>query len=218
MPWVFPLVNHPDGRRGVISDHFGTGASGKRKGAGHYGADIMYKRPKAGAKNLPNFTKWFELVKGEHAVVAVGKGVVTKSSFLPNGGRVTIKHPDGSTTMYLHLHFLDVEVGDQVLAGQLLGTAGEGGGLTHLHFEYNPKGTGHSRGPKHGRGSGQVDPEKLLADAVHISEPTPMDMDLPVPPAGPAHDEPARGKAKLNLALAFLSLFGLGWLLTRKGR
>lgn len=56
---------------------------------------------------------------------------------IPN--EVTIEHPDGSQTRYLHLKrdSVAVQVGDQVSCGQELGRIGSSGNssLPHLHFE-----------------------------------------------------------------------------------
>lgn len=65
-------------------------------------------------------------------VYAVLEGVVTKSTFL----WLSIKHPDGFTVSYLHMYQRDhlVKVGDQVEAGQQIGSVGNGGAEQGMSF------------------------------------------------------------------------------------
>ncbi len=53
------------------------------------------------------------------------------------GTTVVVEHPDGVTTRYAHLSATDVQVGESVAEGQMLGRAGSSGRATgpHLHFE-----------------------------------------------------------------------------------
>lgn len=80
-------------------------------------------------------------------VLAAASGVVTYThsgetrcggAALRNSANlVTIDHPDGSATQYGHLGTVDVEVGDVVEAGQVIGTSGNSGFtgcMPHLHF------------------------------------------------------------------------------------
>jgi murein DD-endopeptidase MepM/ murein hydrolase activator NlpD len=63
-------------------------------------------------------------------------------------GIVTIDHPDGNSTRYVHLSKVNVRPGEEVRPGQVIGEVGGrpgspgGGGSTaeHLHFEYYPGG------------------------------------------------------------------------------
>ena len=57
---------------------------------------------------------------------------------------VTINHPDGSATQYGHLSTVDVEVGDVVWAGRVIGTSGNTGYtgcMPHLHFARQVQGS-----------------------------------------------------------------------------
>ena len=53
------------------------------------------------------------------------------------GNYVRLLHPGGDETIYAHLQYLFVRPGQQVQAGQCLGTVGQTGNATgpHLHFE-----------------------------------------------------------------------------------
>lgn len=72
------------------------------------------------------------------AVLAAADGVVrvagTHSSY---GNYLRILHENGDETLYAHLQYLFVRVGQRVEAGARLGTVGQTGNATgpHLHFE-----------------------------------------------------------------------------------
>jgi len=94
----------------------------------------------------------FGLHEGTPVLAAAG-GVVTHAhdGELACGGAellllsnyVTIAHPDGSATHYGHLEGADVEVGDVVNAGQVIGRSGKSGFtgcMPHLHFARQAQG------------------------------------------------------------------------------
>jgi murein DD-endopeptidase MepM/ murein hydrolase activator NlpD len=58
------------------------------------------------------------------------------------GTYVTIKHADGSSTLYAHMSQVSVHVGESVSAGQRIGAIGLTGRTfgAHLHFEVYPAG------------------------------------------------------------------------------
>jgi murein DD-endopeptidase MepM/ murein hydrolase activator NlpD len=66
-----------------------------------------------------------------------------KDEFLNQGNHIIIKHEDGSTAWYWHLqkNGVLVQVGDTVLAGQLIGYSGNTGytAFPHLHFQVYDK-------------------------------------------------------------------------------
>ena len=74
-------------------------------------------------------------------VMAAGSGTVIMSEFNAFGNCVKIDHGDGLVTLYGHLNDKNVEVGDYVYEGQVIGHAGTTygpGGYSsgpHLHFE-----------------------------------------------------------------------------------
>lgn len=77
------------------------------------------------------------------AVLAAADGIVryagTHNSY---GNYVRILHSNGDETLYAHMQYLFVHAGEQVSAGDCLGTVGETGNATgpHLHFELLHKG------------------------------------------------------------------------------
>jgi murein DD-endopeptidase MepM/ murein hydrolase activator NlpD len=79
-------------------------------------------------------------------VRAVGDGTVVrvgKNTQAHEGWQVAIKHGDsGLTSQYFHLSRIDVENGQRVSKGQVIGLSGDTGGATgkmkvpHLHFQF----------------------------------------------------------------------------------
>jgi murein DD-endopeptidase MepM/ murein hydrolase activator NlpD len=116
--FVWPL-------RGPITTYFGEPGSLWRRGY-HPGLDI------AGPMG-----SW---------IVAAGEGVVieAESSGYNSGygSYVKIDHGGGVHTLYAHLSRVQVEVGDQVAAGDAVGTVGMTGFTTgpHLHLEVRVEG------------------------------------------------------------------------------
>jgi murein DD-endopeptidase MepM/ murein hydrolase activator NlpD len=58
------------------------------------------------------------------------------------GNTLVVRHADGLETRYAHLSSLDVRVGDEVAAGQVIARSGNSGRTTgpHLHFEVRHNG------------------------------------------------------------------------------
>lgn len=63
------------------------------------------------------------------------------------GNYVEMQHPDGFITIYAHLSEINVEEGEMVCRGRVVGKAGRSGNAahrlikTHLHFEISKDGT-----------------------------------------------------------------------------
>ncbi|MCF7885476.1 MAG: M23 family metallopeptidase [Candidatus Marinimicrobia bacterium] len=71
-------------------------------------------------------------------VMVTADGVVRKTRYSHSYGRlVYIDHGNGYTTVYAHLHSYNVEPGDEVKRGQIIGKIGSTGRSTgpHLHYE-----------------------------------------------------------------------------------
>jgi murein DD-endopeptidase MepM/ murein hydrolase activator NlpD len=56
------------------------------------------------------------------------------------GNKIAIQHAGGLVTWYAHLSAFEVQLGDKVVAGQLIGKVGDTGNTTgpHLHLEIRP--------------------------------------------------------------------------------
>jgi LysM repeat protein len=72
-------------------------------------------------------------------VVAAMDGIVRVVRYERGYGKfVIIAHPNGLETLYGHLNSVDVHIGDEVSAGDVIGAGGNTGYSTgpHLHFEF----------------------------------------------------------------------------------
>ena len=75
-------------------------------------------------------------------VHAVAAGKVVESSYNEfAGNKIAVKHRDGSTSYYYHLHNRRVNKGEWVRTHQVIGTVGSSGRVTgpHLHFGFREK-------------------------------------------------------------------------------
>lgn len=119
-----------------------TSGYGPRRGKTHGGIDIA----------APTGT----------AIRAVTDAIVTEVGPASGFGLwIRLTHPDGTVTVYGHMHTIDVDKGAAVAAGQQIATVGSRGRSTgpHLHFEVWPGGDRAQR----------VDPQPWLADhGVHL--------------------------------------------------
>jgi len=128
--WSWPL---PDTEPGSITSDFGHRADPMGGGSRHHaGLDVA----------APEGT----------AVLAMATGRVVRADFSRTYGNVVdIEHADGTVSRYAHQARLDVQVGDEVAAGEQIGTVGSTGRSTgpHLHLEIRTD-------------AGAVDPEAWL--------------------------------------------------------
>jgi len=126
--WVHPVAASRERVPSRSGRWFGAprvGVEREECGAGHCGVDL------GGPRGQP--------------ILAVAWGVVVRveHSWMGRDGRsgryVRLEHPDGVYTSYMHLDDIatGLEVGDEVEAGQMVGTLGKSGivhGMHHLHF------------------------------------------------------------------------------------
>lgn len=71
-------------------------------------------------------------------IYAAADGTVADAGYSTSRGNyVTISHPSGLSTNYLHLHEISTAKGEKVKQGDVIGTLGSTGRSTgpHLHFE-----------------------------------------------------------------------------------
>ncbi|WP_298031497.1 M23 family metallopeptidase [uncultured Dysosmobacter sp.] len=76
-------------------------------------------------------------------ILAAADGTVTETGFdASHGNYLVIDHGDGLQTLYAHCRNVDVQEGDPVKAGEMLGAVGKTGMATgpHLHFEVRQDG------------------------------------------------------------------------------
>ena len=93
-------------------------------------------------------------------VRATADGTVTAAGWSGGYGKsVDIDHGNGLSTRYAHLSAIDVQVGQSIRAGQIVGKVGSTGRSTgsHLHYETRVKGEA-------------VDPQKFLRAGARLSE------------------------------------------------
>ncbi|HUQ07348.1 MAG TPA: M23 family metallopeptidase [Kofleriaceae bacterium] len=162
--WVHPVTGTDEKTPARSTRRFGAqrhGVSDPTKcGSGHCGLDL------AGPRGRP--------------VVAVAWGTVVRVEHSVNGrdgrsGRyVRLEHPEGVFTEYMHLDAIEAEikVGDDVVAGQVLGTLGKSGihsGEQHLHFGLEIQIDGTLR---------YVDPTPFLQRAEVVPIPAPDELRL----------------------------------------
>ncbi len=117
--FIFPLPELPDGQEYRITTEFGLirYVNGSTVGTRHGAIDI------AAGTGTPT--------------LASGAGRVLYADFLQlTGNTVVIEHGYGLKSLYYHMHTLDVEAGDMVEQGEVIGTVGSTGFSTgaHMHF------------------------------------------------------------------------------------
>lgn len=96
---------------------------------------------------LPMYTPVLASASGVVSFVRSGQHGCGGKKFKNRANYVTIDHPDGSSTLYGHLSWISVRVGDVVQVGQEIARSGKTGYSScqpHLHFERGLQ--GHFRG------------------------------------------------------------------------
>lgn len=112
----------------IITQYFGNTAFATKNaqiynGKGHTGIDL----------GTPTGTK----VKAALGGIVTGAGNTDEVRGCYSYGKwVFIKHPNGLSTLYAHLSLINVNIGDEVGTGQIIGYSGNTGYSTgpHLHF------------------------------------------------------------------------------------
>jgi hypothetical protein len=109
-----------------------TSTFGRRWGRMHEGVDIDAR-------------------KGDRILAAADGTVVEAKTSVSYGRMVVVRHNASYTTYYTHLSRINVEAGDRIRAGDVVGLAGDTGVATgvHLHFEVRRDGV-------------PVDPERYI--------------------------------------------------------
>jgi murein hydrolase activator len=107
---------------------------------GHFGPE---KHPKWGTTTLNNGVDIGAAVGTAVHAVAKGRVDYTSEDFGTYGQMVILNHGDGYYTLYGHLSEIQVAVGQEVQAGQVIARSGETGSLKGpiLHFEVRKGGT-----------------------------------------------------------------------------
>jgi len=83
-------------------------------------------------------------------VLAPASGTIIKAGWQGGyGNMVEIDHGNGLTSRYGHLSHIDVQVGDPVTRGQLLGLVGSTGRSTGPHLHYEIRMNDHPINPRH---------------------------------------------------------------------
>ena len=139
-----------------------TSLFGERWGSFHDGIDIGGLEPGVQGDKL------YAVADGTVVISKVNGGGVKRGY----GYYIVIQH-DGFTTLYGHMQALEVQVGQKVKAGQVVGHMGNTGSSTaaHLHFRLAKGNYGNNYFRKNFRGitTGSVDPLKYLEEIIEVS-------------------------------------------------
>lgn len=142
-PWALGPYDHFYFARPIAADKVNWPLADYRYGGNFPGTDVVHTGIDIDA---PKGTPVLAAADGE--VVWAGYGLMygAYNEKDPYGKAVAIKHPFGWNgqrlyTNYAHMDRVDVQVGQEVKAGQQLGLVGETGNVTgpHLHFEVRVK-------------------------------------------------------------------------------
>jgi murein DD-endopeptidase MepM/ murein hydrolase activator NlpD len=210
--WVWPMELHPaDYRKPVISDGFGTAASGKRGGAGHYGIDLMYRRPIPGTPSLPDRTKAFEVPSDLIHALACYECTVGEVNRLDSHGiSVGLDHHNVAGvgprwSVYRHLSQCELTKGQTLHAGDIVGIVGydrtkrANETPNHLHFELwdtsRPRVDGN---PRHDFG---FDPAPFMGSWSYKGRTGKLESGTGVPPAAGQEDAGESDASGPNLYL-----------------
>lgn len=101
--------------------------------SGVYGSQRIYN----GSPGSPHYGVDVAVPKG-HPVVAPAPGIVTlaEPDLFYSGGTVILDHGYGLSSSFLHMSAVEVAVGDEVSAGDLIGKVGATGRATGPHIDW----------------------------------------------------------------------------------
>ena len=110
--------------------------------AGQVAATGSFIRPAAGmiTQRYSFYHKAIDIAnRGAGSILAADSGVVVAAGWDPSGygNRILIDHANGNVTLYAHLSVIQVQAGQRVNRGDVIGQMGSTGRSTgtHLHFE-----------------------------------------------------------------------------------
>ncbi|AZG75233.1 peptidoglycan DD-metalloendopeptidase family protein [Shewanella livingstonensis] len=128
------------------SEYYSENGNSMRKAFLRSPVDFKYVSSNFNPRRLHPVTGQIKAHRGVDYVAAIGtpikaagKGKVVESGYNQfNGNYVFIKHNETYTTKYLHLTKRNVNRGETVKQGQIIGTLGKTGRVTgaHLHYEF----------------------------------------------------------------------------------
>lgn len=82
-------------------------------------------------------------------IISAANGQVIRAQYSSSYGNfVEVKHNDSITTLYAHLKSMNVQVGDKVFRGQVIGKMGNTGRSTGTHLHYEVRKNGNALNPK----------------------------------------------------------------------
>lgn len=221
--FVWPMYE-VDGNRPTISDGYGKD---KRGGKGHFGVDIMRKRPSKdqdmpgeyrGGKNVK--APWFYMREDDYAL-NVGPGRIYDVRRLSNGIAIRVDHKvDGKPILTVHRHLRSVAPG--VKAGVIVGPGVPLGLIgddpsnakdpPHDHFEIWDT----SKARKYPDWT--LDPEPVMKSWGFVRKGN-FEQGIPnrvVP--GPAPTSPGKKSGNGPLLAVVAALFGMGAILQNRSR
>lgn len=83
-------------------------------------------------------------------IKSAANGQIIRAQYSKSYGNfVEVSHDDSITTLYAHMKSINVQVGDKVFRGQVIGKMGNTGRSTGTHLHYEVRKRGHAINPKY---------------------------------------------------------------------
>ena len=94
--------------------------------------------PISGERAFHTAVDWYSLDGSNIPVYAIEKGTVISSGYeqTPKGNYIYIRHENGYVSRYIHLHSRNVQQGELVQEGQIIGLMGTTGYSTGVHLDF----------------------------------------------------------------------------------